>query len=430
MVQTRPGSIGGRTVPLEVSGVAGTRSQLRRVARSVLERRFPAGWEWISSARAAVNRVHAMRARRLVDTYIGVTGSCGKSTATHLIGELLDGEAKVRVALHQNSSGGVFMALAGLRQRVDYFVQEIGGGTPGRMNAVLPVLRPDIAVVTAVGHDHFASFKDQLSDLPGDVPVMGRYQQLIAREKGKLVAGLGPPGTACLNADQELVRGMAARCAGRVVLYGTHPDSELRAENVHAVWPGRLAFDLVVAGQRRHVETQFAGTLVLGTVLAALAGVHAVGGDLDRAVERLSAIQPLQGRASMAVGRDGHAYLLDTVKAPLWQVEAMLEDLPNLKAPSLVFVLGEISDVRSDKSKAYRRLLRRAGDLADRVVGFGPAASNANKVRAEGRENVVGIETYDETVRYLSTLTPSLVILKSNKSAKMWKIWDAVAPED
>lgn len=415
-------------MPLEVSGVAGSRSPLRREIRSLLQHRLPIAWEWLGSARAIGNRMLARRARRLVGTYIGVTGSCGKSTATHLIGELLDGEGRVRSALHQNSLGGVFMALAGLRQRVDYFVQEIGGGTPGRMDTVLPVLRPDIAVVTTVGHDHFASFKDQLADLPGDVPVMDRYLELIAREKGKLVAGLAPAGTACLNADQELVREMAARCAGRVVLYGTHPDSEVRAESIDAVWPGRLAFDLVVAGQRRHIETQFAGTLVLGTILAALAVVHAVGGDLDRAAERLLAVQPLLNRASLARGPDGRAYLLDTIKAPLWQVEALIEDLPNLKAPSLVFVLGEISDVRTDKSKTYRRLLRRASEVADHVVGFGPSANSANKVRGEGRDNVVGIETYEQAARYLAQLPSSLVVLKSSKALRMERILEAVAP--
>ena len=416
-------------VPLEIRGVAGPRSRFRAAIRSFLVRRFPAGWVWLGKVRGIPNREIARFTRRWCDTYVGVTGSCGKSTATYLIGSLLDAEGQVVTVLHQNSQGGVFMALAGLRKRVDFFVQEMAGGRPGLMSALTPVVRLTIGVVTTVGHDHFTSFRDQLGDLPDSIPVMDRYLALIAAEKGKLVEALPANGVACLNADQTLVREMGARCKGRVVLYGTSKDAEVRAENVSSAWPERLSFDLVVGDWRHHVQTRFIGTISLSSVLSSLAAVHAVGGDLERAANRLAELEPLAQRTGVRTGRDGHTYVVDTTKAPLWQLELLLEDIPNLRAQSLVFVLGEVSDTRTDKSRNYRRLLRRASEVADYVVGFGPCANSASKVRAEGCDNVVGLETYDQVVAHLAALPPSLVFLKSSKSTRMHRIWEAVAPD-
>jgi UDP-N-acetylmuramoyl-tripeptide--D-alanyl-D-alanine ligase len=400
----------------------------RQVLKDLLRKRFPPGLQWYRALRTEVHGMQARLHRSRCGIYIGVTGSCGKSTTTHLIGAMLKGQGTTQAVVQRNMRQAAFRRLAYLTERVDYMVQEISGHHPGAIAAVCRVVRPDIAVVTSVGYDHFASFRHLVSKGEGDVPVNDRYLSVIATEKSTLVASLRADGVACLNADDPLVRAMAARAPGRVVLYGISPDAELRAENVAAQWPARMSFDLVIGSSRRRVQTRFVGTLMLSAVLAALAVVYAVNGDLDRAVEELAEITPLVKRMSVRSGGDGHTYILDTVKAPLWQVELLLNDLPNLRPASIVFVLGEVSDTRNDKSTHYRKLLRHAGEVADQVIGFGPAASSANKVRAAGSPNVIGLETYDAAVAYLSTLPPSLVILKSNKSAKLSRIWDAVDP--
>ena len=378
--------------------------------------------------RAEVDAVVAPRYRARCGTYVGVTGSCGKSTTTYFIGALLKSQGTTRTYVEYNARPTILRALVRLKEPVDYLVQEISGHRPGAIAKVTSVVRPDVAVITAVGHDHYANYKHVVSKGEGEQPVSDRFLAAIAEEKGTLVASLRTGGVACLNADDPRVRAMAERAPGRVVLYGVSPDATLRAENVNAQWPARMSFDLVIGSSRRLVQTRLVGTLMLSSVLAALAVVYAVDGDLDRAIEDLASIEPLRKRMDVRPGADGHTYVLDTVKAPLWQVERLLDDLPNLRSGKIVLVLAEVSDTRNDKSAHYRKLLRRASEVADQVVGFGPAASSAEKVRAEGRLNVIGIKTYDAAVAYLATLPPSLVVLKSNKSVKLSPIWEAVDP--
>ncbi|MCX7305381.1 MAG: Mur ligase family protein [Hyphomicrobiales bacterium] len=365
--------------------------------------------------------------RRRCGRYIGVTGSCGKTTTTFLAGELLKSEGSTYAVVRNNLARGVIRFLAHLDHRVDFMIQEISGDTPGNIAGIASIVRPDVAVVTAVGHDHFSNFRDVIVKGDGEVPVSDRYLAAIAAEKASLVSGLKPRGIACLNGDDPRVRAMADLAPGRVVLFGVGDGVELRAVNVAAVWPRRLTFDLIVNETVFNVQTRFVGTVALHSVLAALAVIHAVGGDLARAIDSLATLEPFDQRMSVHYGIDRHTYLADTRKAPHWQVEKLLDDLPSIQAKPLVFVLGEISDTRNDKSSLYRKLLRRASGLADHVVGFGPAASNARKVAAQGFRNVVAIDTHEQAAEYLASLTPSVVLLKSNKTAKLARIMTLAA---
>jgi len=396
--------------------------KLKRRLKKSWKRRSPRARELLRTLRAKWHGVRARLMRRRCGLYVGVTGSCGKTTASFLAGELLKHEGSTFSVVRYNPPRAVLRSLAHLDRSVDFMVQEISGDTPGNMAGVVSIVKPDIAVVTAVGHDHYSNFRSLVEKGEGDTPVGDRYLAAIAAEKGRLVSGLNPGGIACLNGDDPRVRAMSSLAPGRVVLFGLGEGFELRAVNITAAWPQRLAFGLIVGQTVHHVQTRFVGTVALPSILAALAVVHAVGGNLARAIDGLARLEPFDQRMSVHPGTDGHTYLADTRKAPHWQVERVLDDLPIIQAKPLVFVLGEISDTRNDKSGHYRKLLRRASGLADHVVGFGPAASNARKVAAQGYSNVVGIETHGQALAYLESLPPSIVLLKSSKTAKLGQL--------
>ncbi len=399
--------------------------------RKLLKRHSPKGLELLIYLQTEYYRVLARFGRRRCGTYVGITGSCGKSTATFLTGEMLKREGRTKAIVLNNLPRATLRSLAELKKPVKYMVQEISGHLPGAIAEVTPVAKPNIAVVLTVGHDHFSSFKHLVQKGEGGaVSADERYLDIIAAEKRQLVSGLQPGGIAVLNVDDPKVRAMASSAPGRVVFFGTGEDAEVRASNVSAVWPNRMSFDLTAGGVTRRVQTCFVGTLSLTSVLAALAVVHAVGGNLDRAIGKLATLEPLDERMSVHPAKDGHIYLADTRKAPHWQVERLLDDLPAIAAKPLVFVLGEISDTRNDKSGAYKKLLRRAAGLADHVIGFGPAASNAGKIAAQGYANVVGMDSHEQAVAFLATLSPGVVLLKSNKATRMVRIMQMAEGEE
>ncbi|MBI4921837.1 MAG: hypothetical protein HY834_08810 [Devosia nanyangense] len=337
---------------------------------------------------------------RYCKSFVAVTGSVGKSTTTSLTGRLLGLEARAVTGLYQNTPRQTMRPLRKLDAPADFVVQEVSGHRPGALDDIVATLRVDIAVVTTIGLDHHAAF---------------RTDAAVAAEKGKLVAALGPSGIACLNADDPLVRAMASRCRGRVVLYGRDPAAEVRAENVTAHWPERLRFDLVVGGRRIPVATRFVSTLMLTNLLAALAVVHAAGHDLGRAVEALRQIEPLPDRLGVRTGFDQHGYVVDTYKASYWSTRRLMEDLPNWGAAPRIVVLGDLSDVGNDGSRKYRQTLKAAAKSADLVIGVGHSAGPAARLRAAGSSNIVSAGSLDEVRVMLAAAPPSLVLLKSNR---------------
>jgi len=388
-----------------------TPSALSR-AKATLDRLGRAGIVRLRQFEASRNQ------KRFVKTYVAVTGSCGKTTTTALTTALL-GEYGRSVLGRDNAGIALLRTVRKLAQATDFVVQETSGHAPGAMNLTLGAHRIDVAVVTAIGEDHGSRFRHTDLSVP----------DAIAREKGRLVEAVRPGGFACLNFDDSRVRAMAERTSERVVGYGRAADAELRAIDVDSRWPGRLRFDLVVAGRTYGVATRFVGTLMLPNVLAALSVVHGLGLPLEPAISKLAEIEPVRDRLGVHAGGDGMTYILDTEKAPLWSTTMLVDDLPNIAIAGLTFVLGDMSDIRTNSGAQYRRLIRALAPRVPTLVVVGQAATYGARLRGE-IANIVVAPTAVDVARYLDEQPPGVVLLKANKTLQLWRVLDQVTPKE
>jgi len=369
---------------------------------------------WLWSFRKAQAKA---KQRRFVAHYIGVTGSCGKTTTTRFTSVLLGCYGTSAIG-YDNSGIRLLRDMRHLKAPVDYFVQETSGHKPGTIDHTARVFRIDTAVVTSVGFDHASNYRNADVDIP----------DAIAREKGRLVEAVAPGGFACLNFDDPRVRAMASRTSERVIGFGTSKDAEVRAENVRAAWPGRLAFDLVVGGRTYAVTTRFVGTMMLTNLLGALAVVHGHGLPLEPAIARLAVEEPVRDRMGVHAGRDGKTYILDTEKAPQWSVDLLADDLPRVGIPHLTFVIGDISDTRGATGAQHRKVVRRLAAEVEKLVLAGHAAEHAARLAKDGLNNLVVAPTAFDVAKYLDTRAPGVVFLKANSTSQLWRVLDQVAP--
>ena len=179
-------------------------------------------------------------------TFIGITGSCGKTSAK----ELAHAVVASRYATRSNTRGrNIPHHLVSMMLRIrpwhSHSVVEMGAGVDDRLlSRSLRLVAPKIGIVTMVGTDHLSTF--------------GSIEE-IAKEKSKLVRALPPNGTAILNADDPRVMTMASLHQGRVITYGTGAEAMVRGTNIRSAWPGRLSLDVTHEGRTRRVETQLCG---------------------------------------------------------------------------------------------------------------------------------------------------------------------------
>ena len=342
--------------------------------------------------------------------FIGVTGSCGKTTTTRLIHAILSTVTKCHTGIDENRPLHVAQTVNTFPLSARFCVQELSGERPGMIAESVRMLRPDIGVVINVASDHYKEY---------------RTLGATASEKGTLVEKLPRSGIAILNADDPHVRLMAARTQARVLTFGTSPDADIRAIEVSGRWPERFCLKVKYKSEITSVRTHLVGEHFTSAVLAAIACGVACGLSLDSCAEGVSASGAVMGRCSVHERPDGGAYVLDTHKAPFWTLSAGYAFIRDAQAPRKTMVFGTVSDYPGERSRRYRRIAREALQLADRVVFVGSSASHVSNLRqGELRDRLFNFETVYQASAFLAghPLPGELIYVKASGNEHLERI--------
>lgn len=345
----------------------------------------------------------ALLLRRVV--FIGVSGSCGKTTTKELIAAVLATQFKGRSnPASFNVPPHLDRTILQVRPWDDYCLLELAPTKSGKLvfDRVLRLVRPRIGVMTVIGTDHIRVF---------------RSIEAIAAEKAKMIASLPRNGTAILNLDDPHVRNMQSLCAGQVVTYGEAPDAKLRAEDIRAAWPDSLGFTLLYEGQSVSVRTQLYGAHLVWSVLAAIGVGLAMGVPLTSAVEAVATVPPFGRRMRPIHHAAGFAVIRDDYKAPFWSIPATLQFMKEARAARKVLVIGTISDTTGSPETAYVSVARQALEVVHLVLFVGRNSSKCLKAKRHPKDEALqAFYAPEAAARHLhSWLRPGdLVLLKGS----------------
>ena len=338
--------------------------------------------------------------------FVAVTGSCGKTTTKELIADILQHAAETHRSFDSNNRFfSVARTVLELRRRHRYCVVEVGASGPDSIGRSAELLAPDIAVVTAIGSDHYKAF---------------RGAEAAAREKARLVAKLDEHGIAVLNMDDPLSLGMAEHCQGNVMSYGLNQMADVRGEITGWRWPERLTMKVTFDRQQTVVNTQLLGRHLATSVLAALTVAVACGMTLKKAAAAISESPPFFGRMSSTTIPGDVTFIHDGFKAPMWTMESIIEYLSAARAKRRILVVGTISDYGGSSGGKYRRLARLALQHIEKVVFATPyAESYLRKVRDQFPDRMhVFPDTRSASLFVNDLLRPGdLVLLKGSLRA-------------
>ena len=353
--------------------------------------------------------------------WIAITGSVGKTTTARLVaavlgtqGPLVDGA----VVSLPNSGQLACRTILAVRRRHRCAVLELSAhaGTAS-LERSIAILRPDVAIITAVGGDHRKTFGSLAA---------------TARAKGAAVRGLRPGGTAILNADDPLVWGLRDGLTARVLGFGRSPEAALRLEAASARWPGHLTLTVRHGDAVEQVRTRLLGLSATVPVLAALAAGLAEGMTLAAAARALEAVEPVEGRMSPTLTPDGITFVDNAWKSPLHIVPGSLAFLREAAAPRKVVVFGAVSDFAGGSGIRYRGLAREALAVADIVVFSGSWGATVAKVEAPPGKLLLIFESTAATEAGLRPLLRpgDLVLLQGSCRMDHFEriVFDRIAP--
>jgi len=275
---------------------------------------------------------------------VGVTGSVGKTGTKEALFACLDrvwpGEVHRSVKSYNNHTG-VPLSLSRMPAATRAAVLEMGMNHAGELAVLTRLVRPHVAIVTAIAPAHTAFFSGE---------------EAIADAKGEIFEGLEPGGTAIVPWDsphRDRLLAAARPHAGRIVTFGRGEGADVRA--IEAVRVPAGTFVTAGLGDR---ELSFTlappGDHWVSNALAVLAAVEAVGGDLGLAGLALAEMGGLPGRGArrMVAVEAGEALLIDESynanPASMRATLAVLAQEPGRH----VAVLGEMREL-GDASAAY-----------------------------------------------------------------------------
>lgn len=305
----------------------------------------------------------------------------------------------------------------------ELLVLEYGVDRPGDMRGLLQIVRPNIAVITAIG------------EIPAHVEFFAG-PEAVAREKARLIEFLPAAGFAVLNNDDLTAMNLKDRTRAKVISFGFSEPSTLRVTN----FEHRISKEGDVGV---NFKIEYGGSFVpvrldncVGKTHAYAASAAAIIGlifglNLVKIAENLQNYRPPAGRSRVLRGIKETMIIDDSYNASPMAMHAALDTLRSLRAKRKVAVLGDMLEIGEYAPEAHETIGRLAGKSADLLFTIGPRAKfiaeGARKSKMKGR-CIKSFDTANEARLDLQATLRSgdLILVKGSHSMQLEAIVEEI----
>lgn len=300
---------------------------------------------------------------------VGVTGSVGKTGTKEALQLVLSRQGRTHASVASyNNHWGVPLSLARCPQDADFAVFEMGMNHAGEIGPLSKMVRPHIAIITAIAPVHLEYFPSVAA---------------IADAKAEIFEGLEPGGAAILPRDSEYFGRLAQRACelnvSRIVSFGEDASADVRLLEC-ALQAESSTVRATVFGEDVTYKIGAPGRHVVTNSLAVLTAAKLSGADLALAALALAELRAPAGRGSRIplTLAGGEALLIDeSYNANPVSMRAALAILgQSAVGPGgrRVAVLGDMLELGAQSDALHGELVQPIVDNAiDLVFCAGPA---------------------------------------------------------
>ncbi|PPR10217.1 MAG: UDP-N-acetylmuramoyl-tripeptide--D-alanyl-D-alanine ligase [Alphaproteobacteria bacterium MarineAlpha11_Bin1] len=244
----------------------------------------------------------AVAARARSDAKIAaITGSVGKTGTKEALAHVLSSQGEASYSRgNLNNHWGVPLSAAQMPANTNFGIFEIGMNRAGEIKPLVGLIKPHVAVITAIASAHREFFES----------VEG-----IARAKGEIFSSIDG-GIAVISHDTEyfsLLSDMALDAgAGEIVSFGQHSGADMRLIDSMPDTTG-CSIDALWRGEPISYRLEQPGIHWAHNSLAVLATAEALGADMQRAANDLATIPtlPRRGVVHIIPWEEGTIRLID-----------------------------------------------------------------------------------------------------------------------
>ncbi len=355
---------------------------------------------------------------------VAVTGSVGKTTAKEAIYAALSAcKETYKIDGNFNSTIGMPMALMAMPKDSTLAVYEMGMSSLGEIHEMSVTLRPNVAVITNVGHSHLEYLKTR---------------ENILKAKLEVTDGLSEDGTLIINGDDIMLR---------TVDFSEYPFKTLRcsmfdssadycAENV-VFGDGEMTFDMKYAkGSIKNISIPGTGNHLVLSSLFAIASADVLGFDPEVAAKGLENFKNAAMRQNV-VKIGGLTVIEDCYNAAPESMRSAIDTLLKLKPEGkrAFALLGEMRELGKDSVRLHRELgMLCAEKNVDCLVAFGQLGSEILSGALEGGMSRASVyvysntEDYERAAKLISELTEEgdILLVKASRSLRAERVIESL----
>jgi UDP-N-acetylmuramoyl-tripeptide--D-alanyl-D-alanine ligase len=368
------------------------------------------------AALTALGRAARARTRARI---AALTGSVGKTGTKEALRLALSKQAPTHAsAASHNNQWGVPLSLARAPRGTVYGVYELGMNAPGEIATLARLVRPHVALITAVEAAHLGFFPSI---------------EAIADAKGEIFQGLEPGGIAVLNTDNPhyahlKALAVAAGCA-RVIGFGAAMSAAARLRDARLDSEGS---EVVMTLDGRQVAFRLGapGRHWVSNALGVIACAAALGADPEAAAHALAEFRAPAGRGRqhrLAVRGGSITLIDDSYNANPASVSAALEVLGSAAGRRLA-VLGDMLELGDHAPGLHAALAEPIATCGvDRVYTAGPSMRHLHDALPSARRGA----HVDDAVSLLPVLRAEVrpgdtLLVKGSLGMRMGRIVEAL----
>lgn len=360
----------------------------------------------------AFQQIAAYHRQQMNVKTIAVTGSCGKTTTRALLASIFSQAGPTHASKGSfNNHLGVPLTLLELKPEHRYFVAEIGANHMGEIAALVPLVQPDVSIITNVGEAHLEGFGSLAN---------------TAAAKGEIFAALKPEGTAVINMDDNFAQyWLQMNKHHQIMSFGIKHEADVMADNIQLNEYGCAQFTLVLPQSVIDVQLNLFGEHNVSNALAAAAAGCALGLTPSQIKAGLESAAAEQRRLIERKTALGATVIDDSYNANPLSTEAAIKLLVH-RAAEPILVFADMKEMGEDEQEIHARLGLTAKSLGvSQLYCYGDLAKQTAEAFGDGAFHFTDKNALIE--RLQQNLTPQQTLLvKGSNSMKMNEVVEAL----
>lgn len=276
-------------------------------------------------------------------TAIGITGSYGKTSTKFFLQQLLHAYHGVVTATRDHRNSEIAVAedmLANIRPSTDIYIAEMGAYRRGEISALMQLVQPTIGILTAIGNQHLDLFGSTAN---------------LFKAKQELLVHLPANGVAVLNADDVNVVNAAKVFSGTKIWYSASKPADMYAADI-VVEPRQVTATIHIGKDSQTLSIPLASRGLLQSVLAAVAGAHAVGMSAADIFAALPTLKAFPRTMELRGGKDGITIIDDSYSAGEQSVLNALHHLTTFAEKHKIIVMVPLIELHQQGAFIHERL--------------------------------------------------------------------------